>query len=362
MKLLPILFLLLPVAACCYVGWHIWQILPLQNLWKILILVCLTTCFCMLFVCFFAGLDFIPYTLARIVYYLGTSSIFILLYLVILFLMLDFGRLIHLLPSSFLKASTTGTLMVLGLIIAIFAYGNWNYEQKKRVQVELHSTTPLDKPLKFVMMSDMHVGYHNTRKDLARWVDLVNAENPDYILIAGDIVDNSVKPVLKENMSAEFRRLKAPVYACLGNHDYYAGEPESERFYRESGIRLLRDESVLLNGEVVVIGRDDRTNPERKSVSRLVKDAVQAKYKILLDHQPYHLELAEKAGVDFQFSGHTHYGQVWPINWIVDVIYEKAYGSYQRGKTYYYVSSGIGIWGGKFRIGTQSEYVVCNIR
>ncbi|MBO6216439.1 MAG: metallophosphoesterase, partial [Prevotella sp.] len=85
------------------------------------------------------------------------------------------------------------------------------------------------------------------------------------------------------------------------------------------------------------------------------------RYTILLDHQPYNLEQAEKAGVDFQFSGHTHHGQVWPISWITERIYEDAFGPYQRGNTRYYVSSGIGIWGGKFRIGTQSEYVVAKL-
>ena len=85
-------------------------------------------------------------------------------------------------------------------------------------------------------------------------------------------------------------------------------------------------------------------------------------YTIVLDHQPYHLDRSAKAGVDFQFSGHTHYGQVWPISWITKAIYECSYGSYQLDSTHFYISSGIGIWGGKFRIGTQSEYVVLTLK
>jgi predicted MPP superfamily phosphohydrolase len=85
-------------------------------------------------------------------------------------------------------------------------------------------------------------------------------------------------------------------------------------------------------------------------------------YTIILDHQPYNLERSEQAGADFQLSGHTHRGQVWPISWITDAIYECSWGSHQRGNTRFYVSSGIGIWGGKYRIGTQSEYVVATIR
>jgi predicted MPP superfamily phosphohydrolase len=99
----------------------------------------------------------------------------------------------------------------------------------------------------------------------------------------------------------------------------------------------------------------------RKPVKDLVSTLHSSLYTVILDHQPYNLDRAEAAGVDFQLSGHTHRGQVWPISWITDAIYECAWGSHQRGNTQYYVSSGIGIWGGKFRIGTQSEYVVATI-
>ena len=110
-----------------------------------------------------------------------------------------------------------------------------------------------------------------------------------------------------------------------------------------------------------IIGRDDRTNLHRKSVKALTSGLDMSRYTIMLDHQPYHLEQAERAGIDFQLSGHTHYGQVWPISWIENAIYEKAYGMLTKGNTHYYVTSGLGIWGGKFRIGTQSEYVVATL-
>jgi predicted MPP superfamily phosphohydrolase len=74
------------------------------------------------------------------------------------------------------------------------------------------------------------------------------------------------------------------------------------------------------------------------------------------------LEQAEQQHVDFQFSGHTHHGQIWPISWITEHVYECAFGRHQRSNTQYYVTSGIGLWGGKFRIGTRSEYVVAYVQ
>ena len=148
--------------------------------------------------------------------------------------------------------------------------------------------------------------------------------------------------------------------ATLGNHEFYAGHPEAKQFYKDAGIHLLIDEVAVIDSSIVIVGRDDRTNMHRKSVKRLVPD--RNKYTIVLDHQPYDLNLSEEAGVDFQLSGHTHRGQVWPISWITDHVYECSWGSHQRGQTQFYVSSGIGIWGGRFRIGTQSEYVVATLR
>ena len=118
---------------------------------------------------------------------------------------------------------------------------------------------------------------------------------------------------------------------------------------------------VDFNESISIIGRDDRSNRRRKSVQSLVQGVDKNRYVILLDHQPYELEKAENAGVDFQFSGHTHHGQVWPLSWITEAIYENAYGPYRLKDTRYYVSSGMGIWGAKFRIGTCSEYVVATL-
>lgn len=163
------------------------------------------------------------------------------------------------------------------------------------------------------------------------------------------------------HLAEEFHRLNAPVYACLGNHEYYSGEPKAQQFYKDAGITLLRDSVATVYG-ISVIGRDDRTNLHRRSLSELMQGVDRkGRFTILLDHQPYHLEEAERNGIDFQFSGHTHHGQVWPASWITDAIYEDAFGPLRKGATQYYVSSGVGIWGGKFRIGTRSEYVVLTV-
>ena len=361
------LFLLLPLVAIAYLSWHVWLMLPVSAWLKSLLIAAGIASFCVLLLNFRRAFDSMPLWLAQWGYEVGTSSLFVLLYLVMLFLVLDLGRLVRLVPKSLLYQNGYTAIGILVLMLGLFVYGNLHYQHKERVVLDLQTTKPLAKDYKIVMASDFHIGYHNPRKELARWVDMMNAENPDFILIAGDIIDGSLRPIMEEKMAEEFHRLKAPVYACLGNHEFYAGVPEARQFYQDAGIHLLVDEVAVIDSSIVIVGRDDRTNMRRKPIKDLMKEQSpkfknQNPYILVLDHQPYNLDRAEASGVDFQLSGHTHRGQVWPISWITDAIYECSWGSHQRGATQYYVSSGIGIWGGKFRIGTQSEYVVATLK
>ncbi len=373
-----IILLVLPIVGLWYTLWHIWNLLPFSNGCRWIVVGICIALFLTMFLTFSRAIEKMPLRLATMTYEIGNSVIFILLYLVMIFLVLDIARWTHLVPREWLFNNGRTTLGILALMVIIFGYGYVHYLNKVRVPLEIKTSKAIgpgiDSPkddsgknsVKIVLLSDLHLGYHNRRGEFRKWVDRINDEHPDLILIGGDIIDISVRPLLEENMAEEFHRLNAPVLACLGNHEYYSGEPKAQQFYRETGITLLRD-SVAMMGDLRIVGRDDRTNPRRKSLNEILASAEsevkmsEKPFTILLDHQPYHLEEAEQNGIDFQFSGHTHRGQVWPISWITDALYEVAFGSLQKGKTQYYVSSGMGIWGGKFRIGTRSEYVVLTI-
>ncbi len=355
-----VIFMILPLLGISYIAWHVWCLLPCAWWWKLLAVILLVGSFLTMMFGMRGLYDRASLPVGTALYEIGTSSVFIMMYLVILFLILDLGRLVRLVPRTLLYNNWWTLLGISVVMLTIFVYGNLHYQHKYRQELTLTTNKHLARPMKLVMISDLHIGYHNPRKELHRWIDMLNAEKPDLVLIAGDIIDMSMRPLKEERMAEEFRRLTAPVYACLGNHEFYSGEQGAQQFYHDAGIHLLRD-SVIVVGDLCIIGRDDRTNFHRDSLGVLMKKADLTKYCILLDHQPYHLEQAERHHVDFQFSGHTHHGQVWPISWITESIYECAFGSYQRGNTRYYISSGLGIWGGKFRIGTRSEYVVAEV-
>ncbi len=359
-------FLLLPILGIVYVSWNIWVLLPLPAAWRGAVVTLFVAAFMLMFAGFLGINERLPLVWSRVVYETGNSMIMVLLYLALVFLALDVCRWVHLLPKAWLWHNGYTAAGVAAFMVVLLGYGYWHFLDKYRQELTLNTRKTVSgvagkKEKTVVLLSDLHLGYHIGRKEFARWVDLINAERPDLILIGGDIIDISVRPLLLEDVASEFHRLKAPVYACLGNHEYYASEPRAKAFYDKAGIVLLRD-SVATVDAITIVGRDDRTNLRRKPLRDLMRQTDANRFTILLDHQPYHLEEAERAKVDFQFSGHTHDGQVWPISWITGSMYEKSFGYLKKGDTEYYISSGMGIWGAKFRIGTRSEYVVVRLR
>ena len=341
-----------------YVSWHVWRVLPLSTPIKIVTIVLMLLALACMVLQFTS--DKLPLGMATAMYEIGNSWLIIMFYLLMAFLLLDIGRLVHLVPASWLRDNAVTTIVLAGVMLTVFVAGNIHYRDKQRQEIHLTTNKPLERPMKIVMLSDLHAGFHNPRAEVGRWVDMVNAEQPDLVLIAGDIIDGNVRPLREQGTAEELKRLNCPVVACLGNHEYITGIDEALSLLQQTGIRVLRDGTIDYEG-VTIVGRDDRINRGRKSVKQLLEGVNRDNYIILLDHQPFLLEQAEQCGVDLQLSGHTHRGQVWPLNWVTKMMYECDYGQYRRGNTDYYVSSGIGLWGGKFRIGTDSEYAVITI-
>ena len=220
-----------------YACWHLWRIAP--HGWKLAV----TGLFLLWMASMFAGFAYmerVPVKAATVLYEVGNTWMIAFLYLLIIFLVTDVASLCHILPKTFLKESTPGLLTVLGAVAVILVLGNIHYHHKYREELVITTDKPLEKTLTIVLASDLHVGYHNRKAELARWVDLVNAENPDLVLFGGDIIDRSLRPVLEGRYGEEFLRIKAPVLAVLGNHEYYGDIERAERPFPSGPGRLAR--------------------------------------------------------------------------------------------------------------------------
>jgi len=318
---------------------------------------------------FFAFRKRVSVPKAAILYKVGTGWLMLIIYSFLLALLSDLllfgiGDFIDKWTQSWIRLDQLQSWFILLGTIGIAWIGNINYYRKKVVRLDLETKKTLDQPLKLVVLSDLHLGHAISRKELKRWVTFINEQEADLVLFAGDIIDNSLLPLTYYKLDELLSQIKSKhgVYACLGNHEYLANVEMSLAFLAKANITVLRDEVVnLIGGQLQLIGRDDKSNPHRKSLAELVQPDP-TKIQLVLDHQPYALEVAEAQQVDFQFSGHTHRGQVWPFSWVTDYLFEQSHGYVKKGNTQYYISSGLGIWGGRYRIGTQSEYVVVTLK
>ncbi|MDH8701005.1 putative MPP superfamily phosphohydrolase [Dysgonomonadaceae bacterium PH5-43] len=323
------------------------------------------------------GRNHFPLELQKIFYSLGTTWLAIMLYITLYFVITDLillaNKYIKFIPKT-ITSKTYRRIQVFSgyaLVFAVLLIGNQKYNNPTIVQqdIVINKSGHNLKQLKAVAVSDIHLGINIDKGKLKKYVDIINEQNPDIILIAGDLIDNNLRPLWEEKMYEELNNLKAPLgtYMCLGNHEYLSGLNESLEFIKHTNITLLKDSAAHINNSFWIIGRDDKHNPERLQLNQIT-DSIKATNDynnqpiILLDHQPYNLEQAEQSNIDLQFSGHTHHGQLWPLNLIVNKIYEVGHGYKQKGNTNIYVSSGLALWGPEFRVGTQSEVVVFNIR
>jgi len=364
MKLIIRIFTLLAVTlgANFYVFYRLWYLLPAIPAIRILLVCVAVFLFFSPFIAFGLGNRF-PFPVASIMYRVGTSWLIIMLYLVILFFISDMIRSTGLLQlNRFMFNSWTGFGVLSLFLIALLTTGNIIYHNKKRVELTLktNKTVEPDRSLKIVAISDLHLGYGIGTKEFRKWVQLINREDPDMVLIAGDALDNRGKPLYDRNYAAVFHEIKTKfgIYMAPGNHEYISNITESIDFLTKAGVIVLRDSVALVDNAYYIVGRDDRRNLQRKSLAGLTASLDKSKPVILLDHEPYHFDEVVENNMDLYIAGHTHKGQVWPLTWITKAVFELSHGYLKKGNTHFYVSSGIGIWGGKFRIGSRSEYVV----
>jgi predicted MPP superfamily phosphohydrolase len=222
--------------------------------------------------------------------------------------------------------------------------------------------------LRVAAVSDIHLGSIIRKRSIKKLSGMIEDMHPDVIFLLGDIVDGEIGPVLRGDLLKYFREPKTTdgMYAITGNHEFIGGAAKTIPYIESKGIRVLKDEVVILPGGIQVIGRLDRDserfyNKKRLPLEELMKGIDHSRPIILLDHQPFHLYETEKNGIDLQLSGHTHNGQMWPLNYLTRKIYELSYGYMKKGNSQIIVSSGFGLWGPRVRLGSHSEVLLINI-
>jgi hypothetical protein len=260
----------------------------------------------------------------------------------------------------------TAGAICFGAAIAISFYGIWNASHIKvtRVRVPLPNLPEAWRGKRLVFFSDVHLGNIRGSGFVKRIVQKVRALDPSVVAIGGDMFDGMKCDA--EELVAPFRNLRPPhgIYFVSGNHEYIRDQDIFFSAIRNAGIRILRNEKTDILG-VAVVGVDWYDTDKRENFAAVLEHISLAKDRpsILLRHVPDNLDVAERAGISLQLSGHTHQGQFWPLSLVTHYFYDGFdYGFHYFKKMAVYTTSGVGTWMSPFRFGTKAEIVAIEFR
>jgi predicted MPP superfamily phosphohydrolase len=313
--------------------------------------------------------------LSEWVYRIGSFWLAMMLYLGIAVFLIDLVRIanyfFHFLPvfTPIMKFRLGLAVFGLASVVVIAGHINALWINVREIPLTIPKTVSGEKEVKILMASDLHLGALIGERREKRLLEIIQEHNPDLVLLCGDLVDGEIAPVLRKNLGRHIQEIKTPlgVYAISGNHEYIGGIDKTLPYLKSINIRVLMDEVVTLPNGIQLVGRIDYSGRGfsgngRKDLKDLLVGVDRTKPVVVMNHQPYHLEEASAEQVDLHLSGHTHHGQLWPMNFVTKAIFELSWGYLKKENTHFYVSSGFGSWGPSVRIGNRPEVVIFQVK
>lgn len=257
-------------------------------------------------------------------------------------------------------------VIILTCITCVYGFANVRQIHHVSYDIQLESKEDVS-DLHIVMISDLHLGAIGSESRLKDIVSEINALKPDVVCIAGDFFDTDFSSIQDPDASVKtLQALQATygTYACLGNHDGGKTNGQMVEFLQRANIQVLRDEYVVIDERLILLGRLDAFaiggygEQERKPLSAVFTRENPSLPVVVLDHNPANID-EYTTEADLLLCGHTHKGQLFPINIITDLIYTVDYGYYQKDKNrpHVIVTSGVGTWGMPMRVGSNCEIV-----
>ena len=300
----------------------------------------------------------------HLIYSSGAILMGLLLYLVLSMLLVDLASLVIKVQPRYYGFA------VLFLSLAVSAYGIINAFNIRSKEIEM-PIPGLKKELRAMHLTDIHLGHFRGSAFLQKLVDLTNEQEVDMVLITGDLYDGKIR--FCDACLDPLQQISAPVYFVEGNHDGYSGVERVKSGLRKVGVRVLSNE-VAKQGEIQIIGLNHMSADEsnvnmhangHKATIRSILPGIptdQGKPIILLHHSPHGIEYANQKGVDLYLSGHTHAGQLFPVNLIGELFYQFNKGLHDYKGTKIYVGEGAGTFGPPMRIGTHSTITLIKLK
>tara|TARA_Y100001970_G_scaffold288290_1_gene415167 strand:- start:366 stop:1448 length:1083 start_codon:yes stop_codon:yes gene_type:complete len=240
-------------------------------------------------------------------------------------------------------------MILLTNVCAIYARYQGSIIRLKTITI---ASSKLTESKTLVFISDVHIGTRSSGY-LESLVNQIQALNPDYVLIGGDLIDSSATTIDDLRVLTD---LSMPIYFVTGNHEYYLECSDLMLSQlKDVSIYWLNDKAISLPG-FQLIGVND--NQSTESQCHVISQSLDLEsFSIVMVHKPSCFDALEQKP-DLMVSGHTHNGQIFPFGLLVRLRFPKIYGLYEENASKLYVSSGVGTWGNNMRLGSVNE-IVC---
>ncbi len=275
-------------------------------------------------------------------------------------------HVLDLINIPYLKTVSIVLLAFIFILSIVSVINGLKFPEVKKIVLEYKDLPENLNGYKIVHLSDLHLGSIKRKNWTKHLVSIVNKLNPDLILMTGDLIDRGVQHMKEDFYTLKKLKTKDGVFTVTGNHEFYSKYKLFVELTDKTGIKRVKNECVKIAPNLEIVGMDDpevrQFFNEKITLEEIINNCSKDSFKIFLYHRPEYFDKTVKYGIRLQLSGHTHNGQIFPVNIIVSLVYKYPYGLYKKGDSYIYTTSGASTWGPPMRLFSKNEVVLITLK
>jgi len=274
--------------------------------------------------------------------------------------------------TASLLISSENTLLI--PFFMSFAVNGYGYYEAKAIRAERLTIKTSKLPdgkdrIRVAQISDLHLGPIVRENMLDKVIAIIEREKPDIIVSTGDLVDGVIRHI--NHLAEKLKKVDAGLgkFAITGNHELYGGIRHTTEFLKDAGFTVIRGEAIIVDNSINIVGIDfigaeahiHNKELQKRPEEEILSDLNNNLFTILLKHRS---DVEEKSlGLfDLQLSGHTHKGQIFPMNIATTFIFKHHSGFTKLGdNAAIYVSRGSGTAGPPIRFLSKPEVTIIDI-
>ncbi len=268
----------------------------------------------------------------------------------------------HISPSN-ISLLVKANIIVLGLAAIISLYSLYQASITPEAQKITMYSDKIKNGLRIAMISDLHINRTSSVSRIKKIVDRINENNPDIVVLVGDIIDDNPTMIVKQLDALKELSAHNGIYVVMGNHEFYNNVYAAKKMFDSMDFVFLYNDGLYIGDTNIYLAGlpDINTMHERVNFWQMLKDSKGNDYKILLSHAPTIVHSLSHGAANLVLSGHTHGGQIFPFHLFAMHSNSFLGGKYKVNGIDLIVSRGAGTWGPKMRLSAPADIIILDL-